>query len=201
MGEAIYKEIKDYLVTGFDKKEHEEVHTITDFFKIEIEKFELLIDFTENDISEKLIDLFVKNKKNVISGTTGHNPLFIRRMEELSKFNETVFIHKENFAKGFNNFKKMTNYLDKYESKEIIESHHISKIDSPSGSALVLADIIKLDYSKIKSFRTPDLRPLHMIMVTDKNEKIILIHEILDKSAFKEGFLEIFKEIVGDIDA
>lgn len=198
MGKAIYEDIKSYKITGFDLIPFASVEMISKIEDIDIDKYDLLIDFTNKHISSLLIELFLRNKKPVITGTTGHNAAFNLKMSDLATKNEVLFIQKENFAKGFNSFKSVSEKMTDFSKIEILESHHFTKKDVPSGSALVLADILKVDYNRIISLRTNDYKPVHMILMTNENEKIILIHEILDQKAFKEGFLDEFYKIVGD---
>ena len=85
----------------------------------------------------------------VISGTTGWLSEY-ENMVQLCKEKNTAFISSSNFSLGVNIFFELNEYLAKIMSKfdaykvGIEEIHHTQKLDSPSGTAISLANgIIK----------------------------------------------------------
>lgn len=201
MGSQIYKKLSilNHNITGFDLKNHDDVYTINNISNINIEDFDMLIDFTCKDISKKLIELFLENKKIVISGTTGHTSKFIKDKIAFAKENNIIFIHSVNYAKGIAAYKDIAQIIgEKFKDVLMVESHDISKIDTPSGTALMLAKSLNLDLDKIKSLRVHEVTPSHLLIFSNEFEKITLIHQILKKDAFVEGFYEVFKEVVGE---
>ena len=93
---------------------------------------------------------------------------------------------------------------------EIIEAHHSSKKDAPSGTALMLADCIKrskkdarlvfgrngLDCKRdkreigIHSVRGGNVVGKHTVMLCGENETVTLSHEATDKSVFAAGAIK-----------
>ena len=204
MGSQIYKKLSilNHKITGFDLKDKEDIEMIHYIKDIDIDKFDMLIDFTNKDISKDLIELFLENNKMVISGTTGHTSKFIKDKSAYAKENNLVFIHSVNFAKGIKAYQHIAKEIkEKFSDVLMVESHDISKIDAPSGTALMLAKALDIDFDKIKSLRVHEVTPSHLLIFSNKDEKIILIHQILNKDAFSEGFYEVFKEVVGDYNA
>lgn len=202
MGSQIYDELKKDLrlnIVGFDLVEPQFIHTIKNLTEINIDDYDILIDFTNKEISSKLIRLFIENKKIVISGTTGHDKEFINDMHNLAKDLDVKFIHSVNFARGIDAYTKIVknlNYL--FDGIEMVESHDISKLDAPSGTALMLGDLLGIDKKDIKSLRVHEVTPTHLIIFSNKNEKIMMIHQILNRKAFVDGFIDIFYKLVGD---
>ena len=80
----------------------------------------------------------------------------------------------------------------------MVESHDVSKLDAPSGTALMLGDLLGIDKKDIKSLRVHEVTPTHLIIFSNKNEKIMMIHQILNRKAFVDGFIDIFYKLVGD---
>lgn len=93
----------------------------------------------------------------VVSGTTGWLDGYIKAVAECEK-NKTSFIHSSNFSIGVNLLfklnielaKQMNRYNDY--SVSIDETHHVKKLDAPSGTAITLADNIAVNHSGYKKY-------------------------------------------------
>lgn len=200
MGKSIYNVIsKEHKIDGFDKTNFSNVMTINSIENIKPNEYELLIDFTEKEISEKLIELFLNNKINVISGTTNMEKSFLDEMHKIALKNNVYFYHSVNFAPSFNLFcDAVKKFKRRLPAIEIVESHNITKLDAPSGSAKKLADLLDISYKNVKALRNHENDPTHTVIFSNPNEKIYLIHQILSRDAFIEGFMEIFNLVVGE---
>lgn len=203
MGKAIYEYIAPkHIITGFDINNHKDVRTISKIEDINTSDYDLLIDFTQMDISKQLLNLFVDAKIPIISGTTGIDKEFLNGIKAKASRNKTIFYHSVNFAYGFQLFKNAIYSLkDENLLTEIIESHNVTKLDIPSGSAKLLADILKKDYNQVHALRNHEPCPMHTVIFSNQDEKIILMHQILNKDAFVKGFMEIFNKVEGEINA
>jgi 4-hydroxy-tetrahydrodipicolinate reductase len=114
-----------------------------------LENADVAIDFSAPDAAIENISTALKLGIPVISGTTGWLSEY-ENMVALCKENNTAFISSSNFSLGVNIFFELNEYLAKIMSKfdackvEIEEIHHTQKLDSPSGTAISLANgIIK----------------------------------------------------------
>jgi 4-hydroxy-tetrahydrodipicolinate reductase len=109
----------------------------------------------------------------VASGTTGWLDDYNKAVA-ICKKHKTSFIHSSNFSIGVNLLfklnielaKQMNRYNDY--SVSIEEAHHIKKLDSPSGTAITLADNIAVthsDYKKysVESDRSNTCVPIHSV--------------------------------------
>lgn len=107
--------------------------------------YDVLIDFSRPDALKDLLELSIKNNKPIILCSTGYSE------EDLTLINEkssVIPIFKSaNMSLGVNLLnsllKKVVPILFENYDIEIIEKHHNQKVDSPSGTALLLADTIK----------------------------------------------------------
>lgn len=110
-----------------------------------LEKADVAIDFSAPDAAVENISTALKLGIPVISGTTGWLSEY-ENMIALCKENNTAFISSSNFSLGVNIFFELNAYLAKIMSKfdaytvEIEEIHHTQKLDSPSGTAISLAN-------------------------------------------------------------
>ena len=107
----------------------------------------MAINFSVPESAVSNIKLALENKIPVVCGTTG----WLNRISEVEKFcikNNSGFLYASNFSIGVNIFFKVNKYLAKLMSPEhmvtasIKEIHHAEKLDSPSGTAISLAEDI-----------------------------------------------------------
>ena len=146
-------------------------------------------------------------KVPVVCGTTG----WLEDFDKIKKYCEekkTAFIYSSNFSFGVNIFFKVNQYLsylmNKYDSPYSIsveETHHNEKLDSPSGTALTLAnDIIDKNnscqgWTKTKksnniymiSKRVDKKIGVHNISFESQFDKISIQHEAFSRDAFARG--------------
>ncbi|HUX97124.1 MAG TPA: 4-hydroxy-tetrahydrodipicolinate reductase [Bacteroidales bacterium] len=93
----------------------------------------------------------------VLSGTTGWLDDY-ERAADLCRKNNTSFIHATNFSLGVNLFFRLSSELarsmKKYSdySVSIEEIHHTRKLDSPSGTAITLAEGIAGEHNGYKGW-------------------------------------------------
>lgn len=107
------------------------------------EDFDILIDFSNPNMTKDLVEFALKKKKNILIGTTGHN---IEQLDLIKKASEEIAIlHSSNTSFGINALnliiEQATKILKDFDI-EIIEKHHNRKVDAPSGTAKTLLEII-----------------------------------------------------------
>ena len=143
----------------------------------------------------------------VVCGTTGWLDDF-ELVKKKCKEKETAFIYSSNFSVGVNIFFKINQYLsvlmNKYDSPykiNIEETHHKEKLDSPSGTAISLAEsTIEKNNSfdswtknessnsiSIISKREDKKIGVHSISFESKFDKIKIQHEAFSRDAFAKG--------------
>lgn len=106
---------------------------------------DVVIEFTVPDAAIRNFQLCLDAGVPIVTGTTG----WVNRLEEVKKLVETrkgSFVYGSNFSLGVNILfylnRKLSAILSKYpEYKAHIEEiHHTAKLDSPSGTAISLAN-------------------------------------------------------------
>ncbi len=115
---------------------------------------DILVDFTTPEASIKNAKFASEKGVKLVIGTTGFNELQQKKLLEYCEKVPTVI--SPNFSVGVNVFWKIAEFAAKYLYEydiEIMEIHHKYKKDSPSGTALKVAEIIK----KIVSEKSKDL--------------------------------------------
>lgn len=112
-----------------------------------LEKVDIIIDFSLADAVLKNIKIAAKAGKNIIIGTTGWYDQ-LEELEKIVKENNIGALWSANFSIGVNLFyraiEKTAELFNKYEEYDIwgTELHHNNKADSPSGTAKELSKIL-----------------------------------------------------------
>jgi len=146
----------------------------------------------------------------LVTGTTGWH----EENEKIKKVciqREQTLFYSPNFSVGVNLFFDLNRYLATLMSPwgeyqiSIEETHHIHKQDSPSGTAIVLAnDIIRISERKekwvtkpvdnpdelsIMSHRTENVPGTHIVKYESEDESISIIHCAKNRKGFAWGVI------------
>ena len=111
------------------------------------ESCDVAIDFSTPTTAQQNIELALKSKTPIISGTTG----WLTNIDEVNKLcisENSAFLYASNFSLGVNLFFELNKKLAKLMSSQLsydvsmTEIHHAQKLDVPSGTAITLAEQI-----------------------------------------------------------
>ena len=185
----------------------------------QIEHIECLIDFSLPDAVPTSIAIAADAKVNIVIGTTGWDSDILSSYKD--KLESALFV-AANFSIGVNLFrliiKNATKLLDGAGEYDVTlrETHHVKKLDSPSGTALIIAqDIISQSTSKkslftgsptetisndalrITSERIGDVVGVHEVSFESDVDTILLRHEMKDRSTFAVGAVAIAEWLKG----
>lgn len=148
----------------------------------------------------------------VVVGTTGWLDEQEEVHNECLKGGHTL-IFSPNYSIGVNLFFELNRYLaaimspwNKYEIS-IEETHHIHKQDSPSGTAIVLANDIILNSERkdkwvkegssnpeelgIKSYRTENVPGTHVVRYESEQDEIQIVHTAKSRQGFALGAVRV----------
>jgi len=116
---------------------------------------DLVIDFTNAEVSSRSIDWALDNSTDIIVGATGFKKDELNLIEEKANSGKSRVFIVPNFSIGAVLMMEMAVIASKYfESCEIIELHHNKKKDAPSGTAMLTAEKI----SAVKKFTAQRLQ-------------------------------------------
>jgi 4-hydroxy-tetrahydrodipicolinate reductase len=191
----------------------------TDLNQLELSplKIDVAIEFSTPESSFENVRFCLEHNIPVVCGTTGWSEK-IPEIEKLTNQHDGTFFYASNFSIGVNLFFKLNKELAKlltehsYKSK-IEEIHHIHKKDSPSGTAITLADdIINLSPTlthwvekvsdestelPIISIREGEVPGTHRIIYSGKHDEISIEHKALSRLGFAEGVVAVVEWIDG----
>jgi 4-hydroxy-tetrahydrodipicolinate reductase len=171
---------------------------------------DVAMDFSLPQCAPENIFRFFEKNIPVIIGTTGWH----ERFEEVKSTciqNGQALLYASNFSIGMNIMfamnEKISELMNAYPDYDVRveETHHTQKIDSPSGTAIVLAnDTIKHlrrkekwtvapnafnNFLEIKSFRVGNNNGIHSVLYTSANDELEIKHTAKNRSGFAAGAL------------
>ena len=171
-----------------------------------------IIDFTIAPATESHTTFAVKHDTNIILGTTGHNADQLASIRAAAS--KIAIVKAMNFSVGVNLLFALTQQLagtlDEEFDIEIIEMHHKHKVDSPSGTALELAqaaangrgvyldDVIdrgrdgiagarQQGHIGVAALRGGDVVGEHEVVFAGASERIKLGHIATSREIFSKG--------------
>ena len=176
------------------------------------EKVDVIIDFSVPKATFEILKYAKKNKVPVVIATTGFSKEELEKIEEMSK--EIPIFRSSNMSVDINLManivKKVAEVLSDSDI-EITETHHNRKIDSPSGTAILLADAInevfegkknynfdrmskrdKRDKNEIgfSSIRGGNIVGEHKVQFFGENETLEITHTAYSRKVFAEGAIK-----------
>jgi 4-hydroxy-tetrahydrodipicolinate reductase len=162
-----------------------------------------VIDFTTPDAVMANIDATVRAGANMIVGTTGWYSELPHVRNQVERAG-TGFVWASNFSIGVNLFFAIVREGAKalkygYEAR-ITETHHIHKLDAPSGTAVSLAKTIEQVGGKkppIESIREGEVVGIHSVELMSAADKITLTHDALNRRGFAEGAMRAAEWVKG----
>jgi 4-hydroxy-tetrahydrodipicolinate reductase len=166
-----------------------------------LKDFDAAIDFTTPAAVVANLRACLAHGIPMVIGTTGwydHLP----ELRILAEHHKTALLYGTNFSIGMQMMlklaKEMTATLkDAGYTFTISETHHVSKLDAPSGTALTLRDAVLANLDRtgaspnneipITANRTGDVEGIHSLIATGTCDRLILTHESKSRRPFAEG--------------
>ena len=187
---------------------HEIVLKIKGTEEYDISQADIAIDFSVPNAALSNIVSCFRNNVPVISGTTGWLDDFDKAID-VCKENNGSFIYASNFSIGVNIFFELNKQLAKMMSSQeeysinVEEIHHTKKLDTPSGTAITLAEGIINNTSKrdwqlketqvnagtipIEAKRILDVPGTHIISYESQIDSIEIKHTAHNRKGFALG--------------
>jgi 4-hydroxy-tetrahydrodipicolinate reductase len=185
--------------------------------------FDVLIDFTAPEVTLKNVEFCASNSKQVVIGTTGLNDeqkVILQQQAE-----RTSIVFAPNMSVGVNLCFKLLEVAakalgnDDYDI-EVIEAHHRHKVDSPSGTALrmgeVVADALGRDLNEcavygregqvgarprgeigFETIRAGVVVGDHTVLFGTEGERIEITHKASNRLTFAKGAVRACKWLEG----
>jgi 4-hydroxy-tetrahydrodipicolinate reductase len=187
-----------HSVNVLDAKENKDAAALTAPF---VAGFDVVIDFTTPEAVVANMRACLATGAKMVIGTTGwHDRL--HDMRALAERRNAALLYGSNFSIGvqlmFELAKNMASTLkNSGYTFSISETHHTSKLDAPSGTALTLRDAVQTTLGRnesedheevvIHANRIADVEGIHSLIATSSCDAITLTHESKSRRPFAEG--------------
>lgn len=177
-----------------------------------VNDFDVLIDFTVPQASLSNAKFCADHNKKIVVGTTGLTEE--QKVELTSNKTKTALCFAANYSTGVNLCLKLletaANIMGEDSDIEIVEAHHRHKVDSPSGTALamgeVVADTLNRDLQKVAVYgregqvgardkdtigfatiRGGDVVGDHTVSFLAEGERLEITHKASSRMSFARG--------------
>jgi len=186
----------------FSEAGHQLVYQKDEAGEKELEKPDVIIDFSLKEAFAETVKVIEQKQVPLVIGTTGLDQDDFAELERLAE--EVPVIQSFNFSIGINILSELINKVNQYVDQdwdiEISETHHRFKKDKPSGTAIMLGDLIDRDELEMHSKRLGSEFGEHEIDFASTGEIISLKHRAYSREAFTRGVL-MSAEAALDLDA
>jgi 4-hydroxy-tetrahydrodipicolinate reductase len=191
---------RGHSVHVLDAKENAGASALTPPF---VAGFDVVIDFTTPEAAVQNMRACLATGAKMVVGTTGWYDK-LPDMRGLAERKQAALLYGTNYSVGVQVMLQLARKLGellKGKGYEFLieETHHTSKVDAPSGTALSLAMVVaegaglvqpvsgsQLNVG-IESKRVGDAAGIHVLMATGAADKLVLTHESHSRRGFAEG--------------
>jgi 4-hydroxy-tetrahydrodipicolinate reductase len=181
-----------HSVHVLDAKENKDASALTPPF---VAGFDVVVDFTTPEAVITNMRACLANGAKMVVGTTGWYDR-LPDMTSLTKRRGASLLYGSNYSVGVQLMLRLAEKMTKdliaagY-TLSISETHHLTKLDAPSGTALTLRDAVRSACNMadvpIKSIRHGEAVGLHILEATGNGDRILLTHESHSRRPFAEG--------------
>jgi 4-hydroxy-tetrahydrodipicolinate reductase len=157
---------------------------------------DVLVDFTLPAATDTVIATALRHKVPLVCGVSG---LSVGHMQALQRASGSIaIVYDRNMSLGIavleNLVREAARALPGFDV-EVRETHHIHKIDAPSGTALKLGEAIAsargTDPAEIpyESERRGEVPGDHEVVLSSATERLTLAHSVTTRQVFADGAL------------
>lgn len=183
---------------------------------------QVVIDFSTPDAATALFERCARARVPLVSGTTGMDAACKQALERLASV--VPVVHAPNFSVGVNVFLWLCEQAVKLAGDEfdleVVEMHHRRKVDSPSGTAVRIAEVVAkargLELAEaavhgrsglvgprprkqigVHALRGGDVVGDHTLVLAGPGERIDLSHRAHGREIFARGAVRAAHFVVG----
>lgn len=166
-------------------------------FPAEVAAESVCIDFTTPEAFRANYRVLAERFRAVVVGTTGWSDI-ADDVRDCFKECGTTLVYASNFSIGVNVMFALSDLAARKLSgagyrASIVETHHVHKLDAPSGTARSLADIVSASADvevPIESRRIGEVPGIHELTFESDCDRIVLTHEAYSRKGFAQGAVQ-----------
>jgi len=180
---------RGHTVSALDINENQNATALT---AAALDGIDAVIDFTAPEAAVQNITAVLACGGRIVVGTTGWYDV-LDEMKNLAREHGGALLYGTNFSIGVQKLFRLTADLAKLDGYtfSITETHHVTKLDAPSGTAITLQQIIHAARPGAKvevvSHRIGDAKGEHIVTAVSDGDTLELRHEIQSRRCLAEG--------------
>jgi 4-hydroxy-tetrahydrodipicolinate reductase len=158
--------------------------------------FDVVIDFTTPEAVVQNMRACLATGAKMVVGTTGWYAS-LADMRGLAERKRAALLYGTNYSIGVQVMLKLAQQMGASLAGagykfSVVETHHTSKLDKPSGTAISIAEMVgrgagnKVEVP-IESIREGDAKGTHVLQAVSDADRIVLTHEAFSRRGFAEG--------------
>jgi len=182
---------------------------------------DVVVDFTNAEVAMAAARIAIKQKVNMVIGTTGLSQENLVEIEQLCQANKVGAVVAPNFSLGAALLMHLSKFAAKFfDHAEIIEMHHEKKADAPSGTAIATARAMsqargkpfiypevtrevvsntrggQIDGIAIHSLRLPGFMAGQEVIFGRAGETLSLLHNVISRECYLPGIMLAIREVM-----
>jgi 4-hydroxy-tetrahydrodipicolinate reductase len=168
--------------------------------------FDVVIDFTTPEAVVQNMRACLGMGAKMVIGTTGWYDK-LAEMRGLAERKSAALLYGTNYSIGVQVMLKLAEQMGATLAHagykfSIVETHHVSKLDKPSGTAISIAEMVqrgageKIDLP-IESVREGDAKGTHVLEAVSDADRLLLTHEAFSRRGFAEGAVRAAEWLAG----
>ncbi len=162
---------------------------------------DVVIDFTAPEAAVENIRAVLALGGRIVVGTTG----WYAHLDELKAKTQKggALLYGTNFSIGVQKLFRLTAELAKLDGYtfKIDETHHVSKLDAPSGTAITLQQIVEAARPgtkvEVTSHRIGDAKGEHIVTATGHDDLLEIRHNVESRRCLAEGAVRAAEWVAG----
>jgi 4-hydroxy-tetrahydrodipicolinate reductase len=156
---------------------------------VEVGGLDAAIHFTRPDVAHATVRSALEQGVPNIVGTSGLGQEELDDLEGLAREQGVALFVAPNFAVGAVLMIRLAAEAARYLPRaEIVELHHETKLDAPSGTAKATADAMGGDVP-IHSIRLPGIMAHQEVLLSEPGELLTIRHDAFSREAYVPGVL------------
>ena len=180
-------------VRGLDIPENADARALTPAF---LAGFDVAIDFTTPEaVVQNMRACLAAGAKMVVATTGWYAKL--AEMRALAESTHAALLYGTNYSIGVQVMMKLAEQMGASLASvgykfSMVETHHASKLDKPSGTAISIAEMVERGAGSkmevpIESVREGDAKGMHVLEAISEADRVVLTHEAFSRRGFAEG--------------
>ena len=168
--------------------------------------FDVAIDFTTPAAVVQNMRACLATGAKMVVGTTGWYAK-LADMRALAERKGAGLLYGTNYSIGVQVMLKLAEQMGSSLAGagykfSIVETHHVTKVDKPSGTAISIAEMVERGAGKkfevpIESVREGDAKGTHALQALSEADRLVLTHEAFSRRGFAEGAVRAAEWLAG----